>query len=781
MKRTVLLFVLAVLGLTSFWACGGSSTTRTLSITFAQVPPSSLQTSAQATISATVRNDSGNKGVDWTVTCGGSSCGSLNPTHTAGGSATTFTAPVGIPTGNAVTITATASADASKSLVATVMITGAAVSIVFTKAPPASLDAGAHATISAAVSNDSSNAGVDWTVTCGSSVCGSFNPAHTASGSATTFTAPAAISSTTPVTVTATVSADTSKSVTATVTIIPGAIFFNQAPPASLATNAPAMISATVLKDPKNLGVDWTVTCGSSDCGSFNPTHTASGSATTYTAPATVPTGNTVTITAISTANTTQTVSATVTITTSALSLLKGLYAFAFSGNDGNIGGNISFFSVAGSILADGKGNITKGEEDFCDSSLVSLGNTLSGTYTVGSDGRGTMTLHVSNPKIGVNGVQTLSFAVINSQHGLVIEFDSSATSNGTLDLQNPANFSTGSIAGGYGFTLVGSTADVNAAEEIAGGVFTADGAGKFSGTEDVNLNGTGVTSGPLNGTYSSPDPFGRGTATLGSNSFVYYIVDSSNLKLVESDSAVFLAGSAFAQGSGSFSNASLSGNFVFTVAGVDPGGSALAAGGLFAADGNGNITNGTIDVFGKVTNGAFTGTYSISSNGRGTVTINGTTGGLSQFAVYLTANQGVLLLDLDTITTMGAALSQTGGISASTFSGRYALNFDAAGSSAFTEEDLVGQVVADGVSVLAGGGDINQFTVGPPPISKLFPNALLTGTFSASSNGRFTGTLTSSATGTLNLIYYIASGSNVLFIGLDTQVTTGAMQSQQF
>jgi len=270
------------------------------------------------------------------------------------------------------------------------------------------------------------------------------------------------------------------------------------------------------------------------------------------------------------------------------------------------------------------RGNISKGEEDFCDSSFVSLADTLSGTYTVGSDGRGTMTLHVSDPKVGVKGVQTLSFAVINSQHGLVIEFDSSATSRGTLDLQNPGNFSMGSIAGGYGFTLVGSTADVNAAEEIAGGVFIADGAGKFNGTEDVNLNGTGVTSAPLNGTYGSPDPFGRGTAMLGSNSFVYYIVDSSNLKLMESDSAVFLTGNAFAQGSGSFSNASLSGNFVFTIAGVDPGGSALAAGGLFAADGKGNIANGAIDVndsgFVKVTNGTFAGTYSISSNGRGTV-----------------------------------------------------------------------------------------------------------------------------------------------------------------
>jgi hypothetical protein len=558
MKRIVLPVALSVLALAPFWACSSPRTIRATSIAFSQPPPSSLQTSAQAVVSTTVTNDNGNKGVDWTVTCGGSSCGSLSLTHTASGSATTFTAPAVIPIGNTVTITATSSTDTTKTIVATVMITGAAVSVTFAQAPPASLVSGARATISAMVSNDSAGAGVDWAATCDSSICGSFNPAHTSSGAATTFTAPVDIQTVTMVMINATASADTSKSIAATVAINPEAIFFSQPPPSSLATNSQAMISATVLRDPKNLGVDWTVACGSSDCGSFNPIHTASGSATRYTAPATVPAGNTVTITATATANTTETVNAAVTITTLALGLLKGLYAFSFSGNDGNIGGNISFFSVAGSIFADGNGNITKGEEDFCDSSFVSLGDTLSGTYTVNSDGRGTMTLHVSDSRVGANGVQTLSFAVITSQHGLVIEFDSSSTSSGTLDLQKPADFSTRSIAGGYGFTLLGSTADANAAEEIAGGVFTADGAGNLNGTEDLNLNGTGVTTASLNGTYSSPDAFGRGTAMFGANSFRYYIVDSGNLKFIESDAVVFLAGSAFSQGSGSFSNASL-------------------------------------------------------------------------------------------------------------------------------------------------------------------------------------------------------------------------------
>jgi hypothetical protein len=786
MKWQILFLALSVLALASLWACGGSSTSAGLSITFAKQPPASLQSGSQATISTTVTNDSGGKGVDWTLACASSICGSLNPIHTASNSPTTFTAPAVIPTGNAVTITATATADTSKTATATVLITGAAISIAFVQAPPASLMTGAKSAISAVVSSDSSNAGVDWMVTCGNPNCGSLQPTHSASGSTVTYAAPTAIVTAFAVTITATASADTSKSVVAKVTITLPAIYFSQPPPASMATSAQAVVSATVLNDPANLGVDWSVTCSSSDCGSFNPTHTASGSATTYTAPATVPAGSTVTITARATANSSETVTAKVTITTSALSLLQGTYAFFFTGNDAN-----SFFAVAGSLSADGKGNVTAGEEDFCDTSFVSLGNTVSGTYTAASDGRGTMTLKVSDPAIGVNGVQTLSFAVITSRHVVVIEFDGSATSNGTLELQNPANFSTNSITGGYGFTMSGL--DGNGSPEDTGGVFNADGAGKFNGTQDTNDSGV-VSNGPVSGTYSAPDSFGRGTATLGSVNFIYYVVDSGNLKFVESDlasSGALIAGSAFAQGSGPFSNASLSGDFVFTVAGGGVSGGSLigplAAGGLFIADGKGAITSGTIDVnnFGTVTSGSFTGTYSVSSNGRGTVTISGTTGGLSQFAVYLTANHGMMLLGLDTTSfSAGATFSQSAGISAATFSGRYAAQFDAApavGGPSFTQEDLDGQIVADGVSTFSGSVDINQFTV-TPLSSKLFPNTSVTGTFSANPDGRFTGTFISSVTSTLNLVYYVASGANVLFIGLDsTQVTAGTMQSQQF
>jgi len=70
--------------------------------------------------------------------------------------------------------------------------------------------------------------------------------------------------------------------------------------PSTLEAGASTQIKAVVNNDALNAGVNWTVICGSSDCGSFNPAKTTSGVVTTYTAPAIVPSGGTVQVTATS-------------------------------------------------------------------------------------------------------------------------------------------------------------------------------------------------------------------------------------------------------------------------------------------------------------------------------------------------------------------------------------------------------------------------------------------------------------------------------------------------
>jgi ferredoxin len=195
------------------------------------------------------------------------------------------------------------------------------VSLSITQAPPSSMAVDATAAISATVSNDSSNKGVDWTATCGSTgACGSFNPTHTNSGSPTTYTAPASVPTGNTVTVTATATASSSATATSTLTITSTAtaisVFFAVAPPKSLAVNQSTTATAVVLNDSTNAGVDWTVTCGSvGACGTLNPTHTTGGEFTNYTAPGAVPTGGTVILTAASTKTPTAIAQATITIT----------------------------------------------------------------------------------------------------------------------------------------------------------------------------------------------------------------------------------------------------------------------------------------------------------------------------------------------------------------------------------------------------------------------------------------------------------------------------------
>lgn len=90
---------------------------------------------------------------------------------------------------------------------------------------------------------------------------------------------------------------------------------------ASVGLGQTQTFTATVGGTP-NLGVTWTLTQGgiacAPGCGTISPTSTTSGTPTTYTAPAAMPTqGATVTITAISAADASKSASATITLTQS--------------------------------------------------------------------------------------------------------------------------------------------------------------------------------------------------------------------------------------------------------------------------------------------------------------------------------------------------------------------------------------------------------------------------------------------------------------------------------
>ena len=319
--------VLAGLLLTLSGCSGISATKPPLTVT---VSPTSATVQANGTqqFTATVANDSANKGVTWTVSCSAPSCGSVSPTSTASGVPTIYKAPTIKHAGDLkVTITAASVANDMVWAQATVTVPGITVSV---NPSTATVQAGAKQQFTATVSNDTGNSGVTWILTdsgtaCSPS-CGTIAPSTTASGAPSTYTAPATFPpSDLTVTVTATSVALGAASGSATITV--PAISVSVTPVSALLPGGTTQkFAATVGYDPKKQGVAWTLTQGgvvcSPACGWLSLSTTASGGATNYTAPTKIPGNPSVTLTATSVSDGTKTATAAVTLSTGTVQLV---------------------------------------------------------------------------------------------------------------------------------------------------------------------------------------------------------------------------------------------------------------------------------------------------------------------------------------------------------------------------------------------------------------------------------------------------------------------------
>jgi hypothetical protein len=276
--------------------------------------------------------------------------------------------------------------------------------------------------------------------------------------------------------------------------------------------------------------------------------------------------------------------------------LLKGQYAFSYSGSTTAQ----TFVTAAGSFTADENGNITSAVEDitFAGSGSGS-GNqnvTFTGTYAVGPDKRGNALLK------GVPGCATWQFTMSSKSHGLMTCFstghDPVQTASGSFDLQDPTAFSAAKLKGKYVFGFSGLGVNGTAA---TAGQWSMNGAGAISGGEfDLNDGGAVVLDTPLSGSYSinSTSP-GRGIATINGiyNSplnFVFFVVNATNMKFVETDLQPALSGELLLQAPGPFSAATLHGGYAAILGGSDSGGFPLGAVAVFTADGAGTLS-GTI------------------------------------------------------------------------------------------------------------------------------------------------------------------------------------------
>jgi hypothetical protein len=521
-------------------------------------------------------------------------------------------------------------------------------------------------------------------------------------------------------------------------------------------------------------------------------------------------------IVAFATADHTKNVVAAVSVTCF-LGNLSGKYVFqAAGGRIDPITQTEKPYRITGVVNLDGNGGVglvnlngrmAGGEQTIVGSTGSGSAKITGGSYTLGPDGRGLLTVNTDDTTIGVKGVETFSIVFLSSSQILIAQADGSASASGAMDLQT----STSVPAGGYAFAVTGGGV-------AFGGVLNVDQAnGAISGNGSVadqaqsggtlhSCHGPGGSGGSgISGAFAAADAFGAVQLNLSTCfsasplQFIGYLVDNKHIKLIETDfnsktSAGFATtGIALGQGSatGTFTGSqSFAGTYVFGIEGSDSSGltSSLTSAGTVASTGTGTLS-GNAD---ELTSGdelittpimisdGFRGIYTVDSSSIGRIDVpvtfnqtNNTALSTPELIFYLSGNGGpALVLDSDpTASALGVGIAFPQAASPS-FSGNYGLNWSnlsQSTASGFSTSDTTGNMKVDSVTNMLSG----LVDEGP---SSLGQNALsLTGIIHAlSAAGSFSGSMTAVGSGfgsnTVMVDYYLADSNHGFVIETDFQ-----------
>jgi Putative Ig domain len=413
-------------------------------------------------------------------------------------------------------------------------------------------------------------------------------------------------------------------------------------------------------------------------------------------------------------------------------SLLSGNYAFEFSGF--NSAGAVV---VTGSFSADGKGNLTGGVEDSDSIQGPPRNQAFTGSYTLGSDYRGVMSLTSGSPP---SPLATYTFAVDSTGgHGRFIEFDQTGIrGSGDLEKQTLATCSYNTINGQYVLRLAGWGKNfpgvfIGGPVVVAGSVSAVapgnpGGQGSIGpGEMDANTPGF-VSVSPLtvSGTYAATPQSSRCTMTISVESLPnvtlsIYPISSIQAFVVETDdltstTPLVTAGTLTKQsgypftGLGGLNGVSVGGvigQFLPTGASTYVSDVAVVS---ISATGGGTFTmslvdnqGGTVQSFGS----PISGTYTIDSYGRVLMNV----GPPFSPVLYLTSqNSAVMVGTLQNDPTFGIFQSQSGApFSAQVFKGAFLEG--TLTPAVASVDDLSGSVMLDGLSSIDGAEDVSTST----------------------------------------------------------------------
>ncbi len=457
-------------------------------------------------------------------------------------------------------------------------------------------------------------------------------------------------------------------------------------------------------------------------------------------------------------------------------SLLHGAYAFFFSGFDTQ-----GVVLAIGQFTADGSGNISSGTEDMNRVSGVSINATLSGTYSLGMDGRGTLTLTATN-SMGQQLTVIYQLVLDSAGNARFFENDASNTTppplptrgEGIIKPQVGSSFAASNLSGNYAFAFSGQ--DLTRAPATLAGVVHADGTSSFSpGTVDYNDAGLYSPAVPTSGNFSSSSTAGRVVANLVFQipssaqltlNFICYFVSPSDLFVIEIDTTDAthpnIGGEMVLQDPAVvFNNTALTGGSVLSGSGLDtPSASAFV--GLLASNSSGGATvNFNQNDAGSISQGVLIpGTYLVTTNGRVEFTGFGALGP-RMAAAYLTGvNQG-FLVGSDKTATVGLLENQTGGpFSVASVMGSYALSAPAPLDNMV--DNIIGQATANGTGTMQGVVD-EVSSAGQNPAQSFVGN------YTVASSGQGTMTTNSPVGIPTNLAVCVVSPSALRAISTDS------------
>ena len=352
--------------------------------------------------------------------------------------------------------------------------------------------------------------------------------------------------------------------------------------------------------------------------------------------------------------------------------LLSGNYAFYLNGFNSS-----TQWTLAGSFISDGNGNITSG---ILDGNSITGGPytvAISGTYSISAANLNLMTIQGQGW-----GPMTLAFVLDSTGNGRMIEYDNStgqgSLGSGALRKATASAFSLSALHGGYVFGMTGAVGGGTRFVDV--GQFAIANGSISNGTCDINQGGSFSTCNFSGNLAAINAQTGRGEATIQSNNGTsheaVYVVSASELVMEQIDpvnNAPLLVGSVLQQ-SGTFNNGSLNGTAVLYAQDIHGGdGLDQSSAGIITFNGNGNdnVIAMDEDKAGTIQQDQPSqGTYSVGINGA--VTFNCGGGGCP--AGFVVSQNKVMFVGTGSNSLFGMTEPQTGGpFSNASMAGSYA------------------------------------------------------------------------------------------------------------